>query len=85
MTIAAMFSGLTGSPTSTAVVRVGLRVDAHTATTTLSSGTIPMRATGTGTIDTCFIGSACMPALPTVVCITLGVSTTITTAIGSAT
>jgi hypothetical protein len=85
MTIAAMFSGLTGSPTSTAVVRVGLRVDAHTATTTLSSGTIPMRATGTGTTETCFPGSARMPALPTVAGIGLGVGTASTTAIGSAT
>ena len=46
MTIAAMFSGLTGSPTSTAVVRVGLLVDAHTTTATLARGTTTTGAVG---------------------------------------
>jgi hypothetical protein len=85
LTIAAMLSRETGSPTSTAVVRVGLLVDAHTTTTALPIGAIALRATGTGTTDTCFPGSAYMPALPTVAEIALGVGTAITTAIRSAT
>lgn len=74
-----------GDPTTTAIVRVGFRVDAHATATALPSGTTSARATGTGTIDTCFPGTAGMPALPTVAGIGLGIGAGSTTAIGSVT
>ncbi len=41
-------------PTGATVARVGLLVDTHATTTTLSTGTIAMRAAGTGAVGTRF-------------------------------
>ena len=69
-------------PTGTAVVGIGLLVDAHATTATFATCAVAAASTGAGTTDTGFAGSTNMPTLPTVIGIALRVGAAITATVG---